>query len=168
MSAKKLRIPAEDVKRLVEHNGGCVATDRITVAGRPVGYMYREPPSNDSDMGWRFMAGDESAEYLDNADNHGVYAVNTIANYDHDILSFLDAPIGSAFARNPETGEFEPVDSPVAAEDRLHPDFPIVTGQYRLTSSWRVFLPLEFNRRVEDGSLVFKLRYTSTTSRILS
>ena len=50
---------------------------------------------------------------MDDPDNHGVYAVNTIANYDRDILPLIDAPFGSAFARNPETGRFEPVSSPL-------------------------------------------------------
>jgi hypothetical protein len=36
----------------------------------------------------------------------------------------------------------------------LHPDFPVVSGDYLLTTGWRVSLPEEFNRRVEDGSLV--------------
>lgn len=36
----------------------------------------------------------------------------------------------------------------------LHPDFPVVTGDYQLTESWRLFLPGQFNRRFEDNSLV--------------
>lgn len=36
----------------------------------------------------------------------------------------------------------------------LHPDFPVVTGDYLLTKGWRVTLPAEFNRRIEDDSLV--------------
>lgn len=36
----------------------------------------------------------------------------------------------------------------------LHPDFPIVTGNVVLTKGWRITLPDEFNRRIEDGSLV--------------
>jgi hypothetical protein len=154
MPKKQFLILAEDIKQLVEHNGGCIATDMITVSGRPVGYMYREPPNNDADTGWRFLAGDESDQYMDNADNHGIYAVNTIANYDPDILPFIDAPIGSAFARNPETDRFEPVESPVDPDDCLHPDFPVVTGDYKLSSTWSLCLPLKFNRRVEDGSLI--------------
>ena len=153
MTAKNFYIPARDIKRLVEHDGGCIATDRIMVDGRPVGYMYRERPENDADTGWRFMAGDESDEYMDNGDNLGVYAVNTIANYDHDIQPFLGAPIGSAFA-HPQTGELEPVESPVDRGDILHPDFPVVTGGYQLTSSWSISLPLNFNRRIEGGSLI--------------
>ena len=144
----------EKIERLVEHNGGCIASDRITVDGRRVGYMYRDRPRHNADTGWRFLAGDESDDYMNDTDHHHVHAVNTIANYDNDILPFIDAPIGSAFARNPETGRFEPVPSPVDPDDCLHPDFPIVTGHYELNSAWTIDLPFNFNRRIEGGSLV--------------
>ena len=36
----------------------------------------------------------------------------------------------------------------------LHPDYPVVSGPYRLTTDWSVDLPSEVNRRVEDGSMV--------------
>ena len=36
----------------------------------------------------------------------------------------------------------------------LHPDYPVVTGDYLLTKGWRVTLRDAFNRRIEDGSLV--------------
>lgn len=36
----------------------------------------------------------------------------------------------------------------------LHPDFPIVSGDCPLTARWRVRLPEQFNRRIEDGSMV--------------
>jgi hypothetical protein len=71
--------------------------------------MYREQTDRDLDSGWRFMASDETQEYMDNADNHGVYDVNTIANYDPDIVPMLDAPFGSAFERQANTGPFTQV-----------------------------------------------------------
>jgi len=154
MPPKKFRLRAELIETLIEHNGGCIATDRITVDGCPVGYMYREPPSDDADTGWRFMAGDESQEYMDDPGNHGVYAVNTIANYDRDIITLVDEPIGSAFARESDTDRFEPVESPVDPDDCLHPEFPVVTGDYPLSDRWQISLPLKFNRRLEDGSLI--------------
>jgi hypothetical protein len=82
----------------------------ITVDGCKVGYMYREEPDNDVDSGWRFLAGKESQAYMDDPRNHGVYDVNTIANYDSDIILLLDAPIGSAFERAGGTGRFAPVE----------------------------------------------------------
>jgi hypothetical protein len=36
----------------------------------------------------------------------------------------------------------------------LNPDFPVVTGEYLLTKGWCVSLRADFNRRIEDGSLV--------------
>ena len=36
----------------------------------------------------------------------------------------------------------------------LHPDFPVISGEYQMTKEWRVNLPGDFNRRVEDGDLV--------------
>jgi len=49
--------------------------------------MYREQPDNDVDSGWRFMAGYETDDYMNNPSNHGIFDVNTIANYDEDIKS---------------------------------------------------------------------------------
>ena len=89
--------------------GSCIATDRITVEGLSVGYMYREATVREFDSGWCFMAGNESQEYVDVPENLEIYDVNTIANYDPDIIPFLDAPAGSAFARDPQTGRFEKV-----------------------------------------------------------
>ena len=89
------------IKRLIDSNVGCIATDRITVDGCKVGFMYREEPLNGNpDSGWRFMAGDESEEYMDNLENHSVYQVNTICNYDEDIIPLLNSAPGTAYIRD--------------------------------------------------------------------
>jgi hypothetical protein len=105
-SSKKFALPADQIKPLAKNRGDCFASDMITVAGRNVGYMYREEPNNDIDSGWRFMSGFESQEYVDDADNLAIYDVNTIANYDPGIIPFLDAPVGSAFEREGGIGAF--------------------------------------------------------------
>lgn len=84
--------------------GACLATDRITVDGMPVGYMYREEPDSETDSGWRFFAGDETDEYVNDPANLALYDINTIANYDPETVPYLTAPAGSAFAR--EAGRF--------------------------------------------------------------
>ena len=56
---KSFLIKEEDIKQLIELKGSCIASDKITVDGQKVGYMYRENPSNDTDSGWRFFAGNE-------------------------------------------------------------------------------------------------------------
>ena len=106
---KKIRPTSTEIRPIAEGYGACMATDRIVVDGEKVRYMYREEPDNEIDSGWRFMAGDESDEYMDDVENHGVYDVNTIANYDPDIVEFLDGEIGSAFERETPEDEFESI-----------------------------------------------------------
>lgn len=99
---KKFYIPGGKIKKLIDSQEGCIATDRITIDGCKVGFMYREEPyqNGNPDSGWRFMAGDEDDDYMNNPGNHGAYQVNTICNYDSDIISFLDSAPGTAYIRN--------------------------------------------------------------------
>jgi hypothetical protein len=110
MGEKKFRIPADQIKAMAPGHGACYATDAITVEGQPVGFMYREQPANDGDSGWRFLAGTEPQEYLDNPDNLAIYDVNTIANHDPKIIPLLSASIGSAFERDPQSDTFTELD----------------------------------------------------------
>ena len=89
-------------KYIPQGPSGCMASNRITVDGCKVGYMYREEPDADAtfpDSGWRFFAGDEDERYTDNPDNFHIFNLNTICNYDGDIIPYLDAPYGVAFVR---------------------------------------------------------------------
>lgn len=93
-----------EVKKLIdwnEPNGeGCIVSDKITKEGYKVGYMYREnPTSNMPDSGWRFLAGNEDESFMNDSKNHHVFAINTICNYDSDIIPYLKSNIGSAFIR---------------------------------------------------------------------
>ncbi|UVC08426.1 DUF2185 domain-containing protein [Rhizobium sp. TH2] len=96
MAGKKYK-PISEFVELPEWGGGCIATDRITVDGARVGYMYREEPIDELDTGWRFLAGDEDEEYMNDTAKHGVYRVETIFNYDPGILGYLHAPEGKRF-----------------------------------------------------------------------
>jgi hypothetical protein len=118
MAKKRFWLRADQVRPLIPNRGGCIASDSITVDGRLVGYMYREGPAHDLDNGWRFLAGDESPEYMADAANHGVYDVNTIANIDTAIIPFLDAPEGSGFERDWETFQFVQVEGPARGKAR--------------------------------------------------
>lgn len=93
---------ALDVKQLLNREGaeGCIVSDRITKEGWKVGYMYREfPMSNFPDSGWCFLKGDEDDEYMNNPDNHHIFALNTVCNYDPDIIEYLDAPYDTRLIR---------------------------------------------------------------------
>jgi hypothetical protein len=98
-AGKKFHLRADQIKPLAQGFGGCIASDRIVVDGARVGYMYRGSPVNPKDSGWRFVAGDEDEAYMANNAHHDVYDVNTIANYDPEIIPLLKAPTGSAFER---------------------------------------------------------------------
>jgi hypothetical protein len=104
--AKIFKLPASQIRPLAQGRGSCIASDRITVFGQRVGYLYREQPDHAVDSGWRFFAGDESEAVLDDPSCFEIYDVNTIANYDPDIIPLLDEPVGSAWARNAK-GAFE-------------------------------------------------------------
>ncbi len=101
---KNFKIKAEELIELVSF-GGCIATDKITVEGLPVKYMYRSIPNNDIDSGWRFFSGTETQEYIDDLNNSRVYEVNTIANYDQSIIPYLDLPLGVGLEKD-ENGKF--------------------------------------------------------------
>lgn len=108
---KRFRLTAEEIRPLAVGLGSCLASDRITVDGLPVGYLYRASPDNSTDSGWRFFAGDESQGYADDPGNFAVYDVNTIANYDATIIPLLSEPTGSAYGRD-EAGRWLKEDSP--------------------------------------------------------
>jgi hypothetical protein len=100
----------KDFEKIVTGYGGCIASDKITVDGLPVMFMYREKPIDPVDSGWRFLSGTESDEFMADPSNHNVFDVNTIANYDPTIVIFLDAPIGAAFEKKTSESQFEKVE----------------------------------------------------------
>jgi hypothetical protein len=87
-----------------------MATDKITVDGDPVGFMYRDQPEFEHDSGWKFLAGTEDQDYAGDADNWLIYDVNTIANYDPTIIKYLESPIGTALERVKGINDFRKVD----------------------------------------------------------
>lgn len=79
-----------EIKNLLKWNSGfgdgCIVSNKITKDGWKVGYMYRDVPNPDyPDSGWQFMAGDEDDDYMNNANNHNIFKLNTICNYDPNI-----------------------------------------------------------------------------------
>ena len=105
-----IKIKAENLIDWKELNGeGCMVSDKITKEGWKVGYMYREEPRpNNPDSGWRFFKGDEDEEYTSNPDNVHIFALNTICNYDKDIIPYLHSTIGESYVRvNENTFEID-------------------------------------------------------------
>lgn len=88
---------------------GSMVSDKISVDGCRVGGMYRENPLDEDFSGWSFWGENESDEYWVNWANYEIFDLNTVCNYDPDIVPYLGAPFGSGFRRD-KSGKFQKVD----------------------------------------------------------
>jgi hypothetical protein len=84
----------------------CFVTNRVLNDGVRAGYLYREEPDEEKDSGWRITANDESDEYMDDSNNCAYVSLGAVLTKDDSFIHLLDSPIGSAFVRDNETGEF--------------------------------------------------------------
>ena len=109
MSHKKFAIEKEKIRPLVKNLMGSFATDRIMVDGKKIAYMYREVAKQPEDSGWRFFSGDEDQAYIDDLGHTDIYAVNTVANYDPDIIPYLDTQAPCAFEKIKGTNKYRRV-----------------------------------------------------------
>ena len=87
----------------------CFVTNNILYEGRSVGYLYREEPDYDDDSGWRFTAGDETDEYMEDSDNSSYVSLGAVLREDDSCLSLLDSETEVAFAKN-DKGNFIELD----------------------------------------------------------
>ncbi len=101
-------------KPLAIGHGRCLADETVGDPGARINFMYREQrsgrkvafseserPDDCVDSGWRFLSGPDQRVIP-----IVIRDVNTIANWDPDIIPLLDSPIPSAFARDNHTGGF--------------------------------------------------------------
>ncbi|MEF9989660.1 MAG: DUF2185 domain-containing protein [Christensenellaceae bacterium] len=85
---------------------GCIVSNKISLQQYKIGYMYRDAPLADlPDSGWVFLAGDEDESYMNTPENHNIFTINTLCNYDPDIIPLLDAPYNTAYYRD-DDGSF--------------------------------------------------------------
>lgn len=106
MTKKYLRID-DTLQELVKPMGYCIASDRITIDGAKIGFMYREKREDEDDSGWRFIAGDEDEDFMENNLNFMMFDVNYIANLDSAIIPYLQQKTGSEFERVEGKDEFQ-------------------------------------------------------------
>ncbi|MCP4710322.1 MAG: DUF2185 domain-containing protein, partial [Planctomycetes bacterium] len=143
---KKFKLDASEIKQMVPNMGGALATDKITVEGNKVDYMFRNKTEREGDTGWIFYGGGETQEYIDNPDNTSIYNINTIVNYDPEIIPFITYPPGTEIERN-QDGQLELVTQNV-------PQPPVVflapaeTGEFRVSKNWSFNIPSRMLRRV--------------------
>lgn len=106
--SKKGKISSEQAHRKKEL-GVCVASNKVMVDGMKIGYMYREETEDEMDSGWRFLSGTEDQEYIDDADNSGIYDLETLILQDPAIKQYIKLPIGSELERMEGTDRFRPI-----------------------------------------------------------
>ncbi len=99
MHEDRIAIQVDDIPQHIKPMGFCVASNKITVDGEKVGYMYREEKVDDEDSGWRFLAGTEDEEYAEDPANGKIFDVNIIAHHDPSIIPFLKLKIGTELER---------------------------------------------------------------------
>ncbi len=149
---KKFKLAASDIKRLIPDMGGAIASDMITVEGKQVEFMERGVPTRDEDSGWLFYGGGETQEYLDEPGNCSIFDLNTIANYDPEIIRFLTYSPGTAIERNAE-GKLE-----LVSKDSKEPSVVLLpaveAGPVRITVEWTMEISSTMTRRVDENSLV--------------
>ncbi|MBQ9024577.1 MAG: DUF2185 domain-containing protein [Bacilli bacterium] len=79
----------------------CLVTDKVSVEGKKIGYMYREQPYNiPNDSGWRFFEGTEDEDYINDPENSTAYTLEEVINMDNSIKPFLDSPYGSSYYKD--------------------------------------------------------------------
>jgi hypothetical protein len=103
MHEDRIAIQIENIPQRVKPMGFCIVSNKITVDGEKVGFMYREERVDQEDSGWRFMVGTETEEYLEDPANGKIFDVNIIANHDQAIIPFLSMKIGSELERVGDT-----------------------------------------------------------------
>ncbi len=108
VSTKHFLFNENNIKDLVKEMGYSICSNKITVDGELVGFMYREEPIDDEDSGWRFLSGTENQEYADDPDNSKAFGVNAVANHDPAIIPYLKMPVGSELERIEGKDEFRP------------------------------------------------------------
>jgi len=97
----------DDSSNLVErYVKRCFVTNRVLRDGQRVGYIYREDPDEEKDSGWRLTANDESEEYMENSENLAYVSLGAVLSKDDSFRHLLESPVGSAFVRDEESGEF--------------------------------------------------------------
>jgi len=100
MHENNIVLKIDDIPQLVKQIGFCIASNKITIDGEKVGYMYRDEKEDYEDSGWRFMAGNETPDYAENPANGKIFDINIIANHDPAIIPYLNSPINTELERN--------------------------------------------------------------------
>ncbi len=121
--------------------GHAYASRRIAVEKTRPRVLYREAPDNDLDTGWRFLAGDETPQYLETPGNVVFCDIQEVAGLEPEVIQFLHMLPPVAFVNT--GGSFV-----VAADPSL---LPSVERHMRILSTQLALNPGTWKRLLEAG-----------------
>ena len=150
--AKQYKLTEDRIQRMIPDYGVAFATDRITVDGEQVAYMVRHKPDCEEDSGWVLHSKGESPEYIDDPENTSVFDLNTLCNYDPEIIRYLTYPPGTEVERNDE-GKLR-VTTESVDEPSMVFMYPVDVGRVSVTDEWSFMVNSRMLRRFEDSELV--------------
>lgn len=149
---KKYKLNPDQIKRLVPDIGFAYVTDIITVEGKKVDYMVRQQPVHEGDSGWIFYGGGETQEYMDDSNNTSLLSINTIANYDPEIIGFLTYPPETEVERNAE-GRLQVITQGIKDPEVVFLP-PVDRGFIQISKNWGFNISTRMLKRFDKGSLV--------------
>ncbi|SFM71218.1 DUF2185 domain-containing protein [Marinobacter zhejiangensis] len=149
---KAFKLSKGEITRLIPDLGFAFVTDKIAVDGRKVDYMFRNEPESEGDSGWVFYGGGETQDYIDDPNNTSLLSLNTIANYDPEIIGFLTYPPGTEIERKPD-GRLQVISGDVD-EPKVILQTPVGPGVVHVTDGWSFSADDLLLRRVDGDSLV--------------
>ncbi|NPV47591.1 MAG: DUF2185 domain-containing protein [Armatimonadetes bacterium] len=121
--------------------GNAYTSRRVVVEKLKPQVMYRETPDHDLDTGWRFLAGDESPQYLQTPGNVVFCDVQDIAALEPEVVPFLHMLPPVVFVNT--GGSFE-----AAADPSL---LPTIAPHIRLLCTQLALNPGTWKRLLELG-----------------
>lgn len=128
--------------------GGLMVSKLITESGKKPMFMFREKRIRIEDSGWRIFSGFESDEYVNNAENIGIYHVSHVIKIEPTIKKLLLKGVGSVYERKDEKSEWYEV-----YDYELEDDFLV---KHLLTEDWEIQINNLFERKKEDnGDLLY-------------
>ncbi len=74
---------------------GCIASNNILSGKGELKWCFRESPVNNMDSGWRFLSCIDTDEYLADANNSSVCALDTVVQIEPAILAVINLPVGT-------------------------------------------------------------------------
>lgn len=97
LESKKYYMPMIERKKLWEMTA--IVSKKVREEGWKISYGMREEPTREGDSGWYFCVGNESDDYLDNADNFELWKIGSVLMFDQTLNELITVPYGTAIIR---------------------------------------------------------------------